>query len=169
MEEKLVVNARIYPEDQDNGNGNPHGDNPDEQQDLSASEIQSDRAQLGENVTPTERTPVQCDTPPNQPTDNHNPLSHDENLSKLWKKAINADDLFAELVYAMKKGDRKPSKSVGLGVSLVKCALDEVDILRYRHQLWIPKYEPLRTGILAKVHDNILNGYPGKETMFALF
>lgn len=113
-------------------------------------------------------TPAQRDTSPTPTANNHNPLANDEDLSKLWEEAINTDDSYTELLQAVRREDRKPPQSAGPGISLAKCALGEGHTLRYRHQLWVPNHEPLRTAIIAKIHENILNGHPGRETTFAL-
>ena len=45
-----------------------------------------------------------------------------------------------------------------------KCSVDTTHRLRWRGQIWIPAFEPLRTRLIQSIHDSPLSGHPGHES-----
>jgi integrase-like protein len=53
-------------------------------------------------------------------------------------------------------------------MSISECKVDEQNRLQFRDRLWVPDYEPLRTGLIQSTHDSILTGHPGKDALYAI-
>ncbi|KAI0992066.1 hypothetical protein K3495_g16120, partial [Podosphaera aphanis] len=49
------------------------------------------------------------------------------------------------------------------------CSIDEQGNLTYRGALWVPEFEPLRTALIQRVHDDShVTGHPGREITLAI-
>src|SRR5579871_2735205 len=91
----------------------------------------------------------------------------DPNLQALWTTAIEQDESFEKIRKTVAERARKFPKELELHVSIAECDIDEFGRLRYRERIWIPAYEPLRTGLIQQMHDSALTGHPGRDTTLA--
>jgi hypothetical protein len=89
-------------------------------------------------------------------------------LEDLWTTALETDTVYQKLVQALREGAPRFPTELGIRVSVSDCALMN-DQLTYRNRRWVPEREPLRTGLIQRMHDSPLSGHPGKEgTLFLM-
>ena len=91
----------------------------------------------------------------------------DPDLQALWAMAIEQDGSFEKIRKAVTEKARKFPKDLELHVSIAECDIDNLGRLRYRERVWIPTYEPLRTGLIQRTHDSTLSGHPGRDATLA--
>ncbi|KAI1005946.1 hypothetical protein K3495_g2275 [Podosphaera aphanis] len=48
-------------------------------------------------------------------------------------------------------------------ISISECLIDSEGYVRWRDRLVVPKFEPLQTALIHKVHDSPITGHPGRE------
>ncbi len=94
------------------------------------------------------------------------PPFDDEEMKVHWRRALEIDDGYQLLKEAVLRGDRFPPKDCK-SVSIADCQVREGNV-HYRGQLWVPEHEPLRTGVIQRVHDSPIGGHPGREATFKL-
>jgi hypothetical protein len=88
----------------------------------------------------------------------------------LWDRGVAEDLDFARMYEALSKGERSfpPDIANRLKVSISECSFDERGTLQFRHKVWIPDWEPLRTALIQKTHDSFLTGHPGRDSTLAI-
>ena len=119
------------------------------------------------NDVPTEQgNDVPSEQSNDAPSEQRTPFT-DPNLQALWTTAIEKDENFEKIRRTVAERARKFPKELGLHVSIAECDIDDLERLRYRERVWIPAYEPLRTGLIQQVHDSALTGHPGRDTTLA--
>lgn len=97
-----------------------------------------------------------------------------EDLQSAWDAALEHDTDYPRLVKAVRDGARafppdiRTAEGKQLSVSIAECELDEHGLLRFRDNIWIPEWEPLRTGLIQNTHDSFLTGHPGRDATIAL-
>ena len=62
-------------------------------------------------------------------------------------------------------GERRLPKEWGLPIMISECSVDAAHRLRWRGQIWILAFEPLRTRLIQSIHDSPLSGHPGRESI----
>jgi hypothetical protein len=68
----------------------------------------------------------------------------------------------------LKNGERRLAVETGTKTSLSECYLDERGLLCFRQRVWIPDSELLRIGIIQKVYDSYITGYPRRDATYAI-
>lgn len=88
-----------------------------------------------------------------------------EGLQQLWAQAQAVDNQYQLLVEAV----RENRQSAPVELRHLKLSMSDLklqgDQFLWRSRFWVPKSEPLWTGILQETHDSVLTGHPGKEGM----
>jgi hypothetical protein len=106
--------------------------------------------------------------PPPLDFDNPIPLFEEQDLQTYWQEARRTDRAYQEISRALKDGERRISAESQVKSSLSECQLDEKGLLCFRNRVWIPNCEPLRTGIIQRVHDSHITGHPGRDATYAI-
>jgi hypothetical protein len=89
-------------------------------------------------------------------------------LEDLWTSAMETDMVYQKLAEALRDGAQRFPTELGIRVSVSDCSLVDGQLL-YRNRRWVPEGEPLRTGLIQRMHDSPLSGHPGKEgTLFLM-
>jgi len=95
-------------------------------------------------------------------------LFEEPELQEEWKKGRATDGTYQLYSQALQQGDRRIAAETGVKTSLSECHLDERGLLCFRQRLWIPDSEPLRTGIIQKIHDSHITGHPGRDATYSI-
>lgn len=98
-------------------------------------------------------------------------IFEDEELQQLWKRGVEADKDWQRARDAVRAGERgfPPDLACKLSANIAECTVAADNVLRGReNRIWVPDYEPLRTGIMQRIHDSSLTGHPGKDTMVSM-
>jgi hypothetical protein len=96
------------------------------------------------------------------------PLFEEPWLQEEWAKARAADEAYQRISLALQEGDRRIAIETGVKTSLSECELDERGLLCFRKRVWIPDSEPLRTGIIQRIHDSHVTGHPGRDATYSI-
>ena len=86
----------------------------------------------------------------------------DPELVDLWRQALQANNRWWMAREAVQNGERSFPADWGIQWQISECTVDERGLLRWRDRLWIPRFEPLRTRLIQKIHDSPLAGHPGR-------
>ncbi|KAL5606185.1 uncharacterized protein BROUX77_003378 [Berkeleyomyces rouxiae] len=91
-------------------------------------------------------------------------------LQELWDTAKTKDSDIALMYQALASGERSfpPTISRKVTISIAECEFDERGALVYRHKLFVPDWEPLRTALIQKTHDSHVTGHPGRDGTLAI-
>lgn len=92
----------------------------------------------------------------------------DRNLNFLWNEGIQNDGEFRDIKQAVLQNQRCFPPSVTTKISIAECSIDNNGNVRWRDRLLIPKYEPLQTALIHKVHDSPVTGHPGRESTLSI-
>ena len=113
----------------------------------------------GSLVVTTRRTPGELNLPASP--------FEEAPLSELWERALESDTDYMVILEAVRKGDRSlpPQTQHHLRIQLSECSLDPSNRLLFRQRIWVPKFEPLRTAIIQRMHDSHLTVHPGKNQL----
>lgn len=111
-------------------------------------------------VRPTETSLVSPTLP--QPPD----LS--ELIQSSWDRAVREDLLYQGIKLAVREKKRSLPSSRRVAVSLGDCTINDQDQLCWRGRVWVPDYEPLRTGVIQVAHLSLLSGHPGREETYRI-
>jgi transposase InsO family protein len=85
-----------------------------------------------------------------------------------WQDAAEGDEAYQAALAALRSEARKFPPHLGLKVALAECAIDEQNRLLYRGRKWVPNSEPLRTGLIAEVHNSPAAAHPGRENTYRI-
>jgi hypothetical protein len=96
------------------------------------------------------------------------PMFEEEDLQQEWQRARQVDRTYRAYSEALKNGERRIAVETGVKTSLSECHLDERGLLCFRQRIWVPESEPLRTGIIQKVHDSHVTGHPGRDATYSI-
>lgn len=124
---------------------------------------------------PTSPEPLQPPEETPQLSDNDTPPFPDvyelgdSPLQQLWNDALLKDDEYAAVKNAVLNEARQIPRELELSLSISDCSVDTLGRLCYRKRYWVPKSEPLRTGIIQHYHDCLFAGHPGREALAASF
>jgi hypothetical protein len=89
-------------------------------------------------------------------------------LEDLWTSTTETDMVYQRLAEALRDSAPRFPTELGIRVSVSDCSLVDGQLL-YRNRRWVPEGEPLRTGLIQRMHDSPLSGHPGKEgTLFLM-
>ncbi|KAL5592940.1 uncharacterized protein BROUX77_002577 [Berkeleyomyces rouxiae] len=91
-------------------------------------------------------------------------------LQELWDQAKDHDSDMQEMYQALAAGERSfpPSLTKKITISIAECEFDQRGALLYRHKLFVPEWEPLRTALIQKTHDSHITGHPGRDGTLAI-
>ena len=95
--------------------------------------------------------------------DHPTPPFDDDELCALWKEALKAHGRYWEARRAVRNRDKAFPKEWKMAWQITECTVDTAGRLQWRNRTWVPFYEPLRTGLIQRVHDSPLAGHPGRE------
>ncbi|KAG9184899.1 hypothetical protein G6011_06845, partial [Alternaria panax] len=87
-------------------------------------------------------------------------------LEQLWEEAREKDQVYQSAWKAVRDGERKFPTALDLKLSISECRLDDSGNLLYRDRKWVPDSEPLRTGIIHKMHSSRALGHPGRNLTY---
>ena len=96
------------------------------------------------------------------------PLFEEQSLQDEWTRARSTDPIYQRVSQALKDGERRIAAETGVKTSLAECELDERGLLCFRKRIWIPNSEPLRTGIIQRIHDSYVTGHPGRDATYSI-
>ena len=105
-------------------------------------------------------SPLDFDTPV--------PLFEEPTLQSLWETSRKSDQVYRTISQALKDGERRIAAEIDVKISLAECQLNEQGLLCFRDRVWIPDNEPLRTGVIQRVHDSHITGHPGRDATYAI-
>ena len=91
-----------------------------------------------------------------------------EGLEDLWTSAKEKDQVYQDLVEAVREQRYRLPSHLGIKVSINDCALSEQGELLFRGRRWVPDLERLRTSLIQQTHDSVMTGHPGREITAAL-
>ncbi|KAI1676164.1 rve domain containing protein [Pyrenophora tritici-repentis] len=91
-----------------------------------------------------------------------------ELIQSSWDRAVQEDLLYQEIKLAIQEEKRSISSSKRIAVSLGDCTINDKDQLCWRGRVWVPDYEPLRTGVIQVAHLSLLSGHPGREETYRI-
>ena len=89
----------------------------------------------------------------------------DIGLTRLWEEGLRADTRYNDIRIAIIQRERRFPTDLHLPISISECSIDTNGRTCWRGRIWIPEYEPLRTGILQYHHDSPLGGHPGRDAL----
>ncbi|MBD2359459.1 DDE-type integrase/transposase/recombinase [Tolypothrix sp. FACHB-123] len=95
-------------------------------------------------------------------------LFETETLQGLWDRALERDDSYSAKVAAVRAGARLFPPEANSRLQVADCGFNAQGSLTWRGVLWVPKWEPLTTALIQRVHDSPLSGHPGRNTTFKL-
>ena len=87
-----------------------------------------------------------------------------EDIIALWDAALQANHRYWKIRKAVIDGECRLPKEWGLPIMISECFVDAAHRLCWRGWIWIPAFEPLRTGLIHSIHDSLLSGHPGHES-----
>ena len=65
-----------------------------------------------------------------------------------WVQAAQDDTIYQEVLAAVREGRRSLSSTRKIAISLSDCTIDQEERLQWRGRVWVPDFEPLRTGVI---------------------
>ena len=89
-------------------------------------------------------------------------------LASLWNTAASRDETLSIATQAVREGAGRFPAHLHLKVSISECSIDRDGALCFRNRKWVPDPEPLRTGIVQRIHDDLTSGHPGREITYSL-
>ncbi|OQD77422.1 hypothetical protein PENANT_c103G01711 [Penicillium antarcticum] len=96
------------------------------------------------------------------------PLFEERSLQALWETSRKTDKVYQTISQALKDGERRIAAESQVKISLSECQLNEQELLCFRNRIWIPENEPLRTGVIQRVHDSYITGHPGRDATYSI-
>lgn len=84
-------------------------------------------------------------------------------LEELFARGYDSDPFYKDVMDKIRNGTRQSK-----GISLSECTIDPEGRLRFRGQLYVPDYGPLKLRILQLCHDSTITGHPGRAKTFSL-
>lgn len=98
------------------------------------------------------------------------PFTDDNDLQRLWAEALKIEEVekaYREARDAIRQGARHFPKHLDLKIATGECDVKN-DLPHYRERIWMPRHEPLTTGVIQKIHDSFLGGHPGRDATIDL-
>lgn len=90
-------------------------------------------------------------------------IFEDPELQLLWDRGTAEDSEFHTAYQAVARKDRSFPTEVHAKVSIAECEIDLRGALLFRGKTWVPRWEPLQTGLVQRAHDSHVTGHPGRE------
>lgn len=90
----------------------------------------------------------------------------DEHLQSLWDQSVAQDEAYKLRRDAVATGARKFPDTANTREQIADCQISAKGALQFRGRTWVPKWEPLTTTLIQRVHDSPLLGHPGRNTTF---
>lgn len=152
--------------------GAPQGRTIVPNEEVPVQETEEDKEE-GARETPTgpnetESFPIENSARAGQETHSEPAPEFDFDFERLWTTATHADEHYQRLRQAVSDNLARFPRDLHTRMSISECKVDEQNRLRFRDRLWVPDYEPLRTGLIQSTHDSILTGHPGKNALYAI-
>lgn len=92
----------------------------------------------------------------------------DNHLQSLWDQGMFKDEAMAQRIKAVQEDARRFPKEANTREQIADCTLSAHGTLMFRGRTWAPKWEPLTTTLIQRVHDSPMAGHPGKNSTFKL-
>ena len=89
-------------------------------------------------------------------------------VREYWVQAAQDDTIYQEVLAAVREGRRSLSSTRKIAISLSDCTIDQEERLQWRGRVWVPDFEPLRTGVIQVAHLSLLTGHPGREETYRI-
>lgn len=152
--------------------GAPQGRTIVPNEEVPVQETEGDKEE-GARETPTgpnetESLPIENSARAGQETHSEPAPEFDFDFERLWTTATHADEHYQRLQQAVSDNLARFPRDLHTRMLISECKVDERNRLRFRDRLWVPDYEPLRTGLIQSTHDSILTGHPGKNALYAI-
>jgi hypothetical protein len=89
-------------------------------------------------------------------------------IESQWEMATEEDSQYQVARKAVREENRRFPTELRLKCSISECRVNGKGLLEYRHRLWVPRGEALRTRLIELTHTSLVTGHPGREITYQM-